>query len=154
MNLISNLSVLWLGVMILMLVVEAAVPGLVSIWFAAGALVTIPVAALHAPFWLQVAVFLAVSVAALILTRPLAKKYIAAKVQPTNADMIIGHECYIQEEIDNVLGTGAVVAGGKVWTAVSYDDDVKLSAGTRATVESIKGVKAVVRPLDDINKEE
>ncbi len=152
MELFSNMAFVWLGVMILMLIVEAIIPGLVSIWFAAGALVTILPAALHAPLWLQFAVFLTVSVAALVLTRPLAKKYIAAKVQPTNADMIIGKECIVRETIDNILGTGAVIAGGKTWTAVSSDDDVQIPEGARVEVESIRGVKAVVKPLN--NKEE
>ena len=91
-------------------------PGLISIWFALGALAALVSALLHAPLWLQIVWFLVVSIAALALTRPLAKKYINAKTQPTNADMLIGQECVVTETIDNVLGMGAVTVGGKIWT--------------------------------------
>lgn len=145
----QSLTGMWLAVMIIALAVEAIIPGLVSIWFAAGALVALVIAALKLPEWLQIAVFLVVSLAALIVTRPLAQKYITSKAQPTNADMIIGRECIVKEEINNVLGTGAVVAGGKTWTAVSWDPDVVIPVESRAVVERIEGVKAVVKLLTE-----
>ena len=55
----------WLGVLVICLIVEGAVPGLVSIWFAFGALVALLTSLLNAPLWLQVTVFLVVSLAAL-----------------------------------------------------------------------------------------
>ena len=96
-----NMAVVWLIAMIVLLVVEAIVPGLISIWFALGALAALIAAALHAPMWLQVTWFLVVSVAALALTRPLAKKYVNGRVKPTNADMLLGKECVVTEEIDS-----------------------------------------------------
>ena len=74
-------------------------------------------AILGAPLWLQVLWFFAVSILTLCLTRPFAKKYVNSRAMPTNADMLIGKECVVTEAIDNVLGTGAVTVGGKVWTA-------------------------------------
>ena len=53
-----NMAVVWLIAMIVLLVVEAIVPGLISIWFALGALAALIAAALHAPMWLQVTWFL------------------------------------------------------------------------------------------------
>ena len=138
---------MWLIAAVLLLIVEAAVPGLVSIWFAIGSLAAMIAASLGAPLWAQGTAFVIVSVASLLLTRPLAKKYVNGRAQPTNADMIIGKECIITETIDNVMGTGAVKVGGKTWSAVSYDDDVKIEEGTKGTVEDIRGVKTVVRPI-------
>ena len=57
-----------------------------------GALVALLTSLLNAPLWLQVTVFLVVSLAALFLTRPLVKKYVNGRTQPTNADMLIGRE--------------------------------------------------------------
>ena len=85
-----SMPAIWLGAIVVFLVVEALIPGLVSIWFAFGALAALISALLRAPFWLQFVWFIAVSVAALALTRPLARKYVNGKVQPTNADMLIG----------------------------------------------------------------
>lgn len=142
----GGMAAVWLIAMVILLLVEAAVPGLVSIWFALGAFAALIAAILHAPLWLQVVWFLVVSIAALILTRPLVKKYVNAKATATNADMIIGHECIVKETIDNVLGSGAVAAGGKMWTARSENDSVKLAEGSRAVVIRIEGVKLIVRP--------
>ena len=96
-----------------------------------------------APVWLQVVWFLVVSIAALALTRPLAKKFVNARTMPTNADRILGTECLVTEAIDNLAGTGAVSAGGKTWTARSVDGS-DIPVGTLVTVQSIEGVKAIV----------
>ena len=142
-----DMTVVWLVSMIVLLVIEGVVPGLISIWFALGALAALVSALLHAPLWLQIVWFLVVSIAALALTRPLAKKYINAKTQPTNADMLIGKECVVRESIDNVLGAGAVSVDGKVWTARTENDDIKVPEGSRAVVVRIEGVKLIVKPL-------
>ena len=142
-----DMTVVWLVAMIVLLVIEGVVPGLISIWFALGALAALVSALLHAPLWLQIVWFLVVSIAALALTRPLAKKYINAKTQPTNAAMLIGKECVVRESIDNVLGAGAVSVDGKVWTARTENDDIKVPEGSRAVVVRIEGVKLIVKPL-------
>ena len=142
-----DMTVVWLVAMIVLLVIEGVVPGLISIWFALGALAALVSALLHAPLWLQIVWFLVVSIAALALTRPLAKKYINAKTQPTNADMLIVKECVVRESIDNVLGAGAVSVDGKVWTARTENDDIKVPEGSRAVVVRIEGVKLIVKPL-------
>ena len=55
------LTILWLALMVLFLVTEAATVTMVSLWFAAGALTALVASLLHAPVWLQVVLFLAVS---------------------------------------------------------------------------------------------
>ena len=78
-------------------------------------------------------------------TRPLVKKYVNSRSQPTNADMVIGKEALVTEDIDNVEATGAVSVGGKVWTARS-DTGVSIKSGTVVNVLRIEGVKLIVEP--------
>ena len=139
-----NMAAVWLVVMVVFLVVEALVPGLVSLWFAIGALAALFAAMLGAPVWLQLVWFFVVSIVALALTRPLARKYINAKVQPTNADALIGKECVVTEDIDNIRATGAVKVSGREWTARSADDGRGFHAGDIVTVKAIEGVKLIV----------
>ena len=146
-----QMPVVWLIAMVALLVVEAVVPGLISIWFALGALAALLAALLHAPLWLQIVWFLVVSIAALVVTRPLAVKYVNARTQPTNADALIGKECVVTEEIDNVLGTGAVTVGGKVWTARTEREDLHLAKGAKARILRIEGVKLIVRSAEKDN---
>ena len=143
-----NMNLVWLAAMIILLIIEGLAPGLVSIWFALGALAALISAAAGAPIGLQVAWFLVVSVLALVVTRPLAKKYVNARVTPTNADMLIGKECVVRETIDNVAGTGAAAVEGKVWSARMADDKVKAAVGEIVSVVRIEGVKLIVAPVE------
>ena len=140
-----SMTAVWLVAMIVLLIIEGIVPGLVSIWFAIGAFAAMISAILGAPLWLQVLWFFAVSILTLCLTRPFAKKYVNSRATPTNADMLIGKECVVTEEIDNVLGTGAVTVGGKVWTARTEEPDGKAETGKVMTVAKIEGVKLIVK---------
>lgn len=145
-----NMAMVWLVAMIVLLVVEGVVPGLVSIWFALGALAALIAATVGAPLWLQILWFLLVSVVTLALTRPLAKKYINSKAQPTNADALIGKECLVTEDIDNILSTGQVKANGMTWTARSASDAIRFPKGRVVKVERIEGVKLIVSMGDRI----
>ena len=144
-----NMTAVWLVAMIVLLVVEGMAPGLVSIWFALGALAAMISAMLKAPLWLQIVWFVAVSALSLLLTRPLAKKYVNAHTTATNADMAIGQECVVTEEIDNIRGTGAVTVGGKIWTARMASPDGKAAKGETRRVLRIEGVKLIVEEISD-----
>lgn len=139
-----NMTVFWLIAMVVLLVIEGVIPGLVSIWFAAGALAALLLSLVGAPLWLQIVLFLAASVALLVLTRPLAKKYVNSRTMPTNADRIIGMDCLVTEEIDNLRGTGAVSVDGKTWTARMDRVDGKAPKGTVVKAQRIEGVRLIV----------
>ena len=141
-----SMTVIWIIAIVALLIVEGLTAGLVTIWFAIGAVAALICQMLGAPLWLQMAVFLAVSFVTLVLTRPLAQKHLNIRTQPTNADRLIGRECIVTEVIDNVAGTGAVTVGGQVWTARSVSDD-PISAESRAIVRRIEGVKLIVEPI-------
>ena len=139
-----SMTVVWLTAMIALLIVEAMVPGLVSIWFVLGALAAMISSMLSAPLWLQVGWFFLVSIVSLALTRPIARKYVNGRAVHTNADMAIGQDCVVTEEIDNVRGTGAVSVGGKIWTARMADPDGRAAKGAVLRAVRIEGVKLIV----------
>lgn len=142
---LSNMSIVWAAVMLVFLIIEGATAGLTCIWFAIGALAGLITALFGAPLWLQIVWFFVISVVTLYFTRPLVKKYVNSKSQPTNADMVIGKEALVTEAIDNVEGAGAVAVGGKVWTARS-DNGSPVEVGKIVTVLRIEGVKLIVSP--------
>ena len=141
----QGMTAVWVALMIVFLVVEGAAPGLVSIWFALGALAALISALLGAQVWLQAVWFVVISVVALVVTRPLAKKYVNSRTQATNADMLIGQECIVTETIDNIAGTGAVSVGGQTWTARAVSDE-PIQPKAIAVVRRIEGVKLIVEP--------
>ena len=140
---IDNMSIVWVVIMVVFLVVEAATAGLTGIWFAIGALAALIAALFGAPIWLQLVWFFVVSVVTLYFTRPLVLKYVNSRSQPTNADMVIGKEALVTEAIDNVESAGAVAVGGKVWTARSENGE-PIEVGSIVTVLRIEGVKLIV----------
>lgn len=141
----NEISIFWLVAVIVLGVLEAATVGLVSIWFALGALAALISSLFGGPLWLQLLLFFAVTAATLFFTRPLAKKYFnKADHKPTNSDMVIGKEAYVTEEINNLSGTGAVKCLGKEWSARSESGEI-IPQGEIVTAVEIEGVKLIVR---------
>ena len=131
----------WLIIMIIMILVEISVPGLVSIWFAVGALAAYVSALCGAVTAVQVMVFVLVSLVLLFLTRPLAQKYINRRALKTNKDAIPGRKAVVTEEI----ATGKVTIDGLPWTARTASDEEVIPAGEEVVVEKIEGVKCIVK---------
>ena len=138
------MTLVWIAMIIAFGVVEAATAGLVSIWFVAGAVAALVSAELGAALWLQIVVFLAVSIAALIATRPLAKRMLEKTVVPTNADRVLHGRGRVVEEIRNENAVGAVYIDGKTWSARSEDGTV-IETGAMVTIVRMEGVKLFVR---------
>lgn len=90
-----SMTTFWIIAMVVFLVIEAVTVGIVSVWFAIGALFAMVTAMLGANLWVQITVFLVVSAIALYFTRPLVKKFVNNKVEPTNADMLIARNAVL-----------------------------------------------------------
>ena len=135
---------IWLAVIILASILEAATAQLVSIWFVAGGIGALIASLCGAPLPLQVLIFALATALTLLATRPFVKKLLTVRRTSTNADRYIGKIAVVTKQIDNTLGTGQVNALGSVWTARSSDGSV-IPAGARVLVESIDGVKLIVR---------
>lgn len=137
------LTILWLALMIVCLVTEAATVTMVSLWFAAGALAAMVASLLSAPIWLQVLLFLVVSAVLLACLRPMVKKHFTPKLSKTNVDAVVGCRGYVTADIDNISATGTVKLGAMEWTARSTTGAV-IPKGTLVKVDKIEGVKAFV----------
>lgn len=138
----------WFGLAIVFLVVEAACPlHLVSIWFVAGSLVAMVAAWLQWALWVQIALFLVVSGTLLALLWPVVKKHVNPKVAKTNVDAVIGTRGLVTSPIDNVSAAGKVKLDAMEWTARSTSGE-PIAAGTLVQVDRIEGVKVFVTPVE------
>lgn len=139
---------IWLVLFVVFVVAEVVTAGaLVSIWFCIGALAAMVTAKSGAPVLVQVVVFLLVSVALLILTKPFIKKVLKQKNEPTNADAIIGRVGVVVEDIDNFEEKGAVKIDGKLWTARSVENGKAIQKDSRVKIIKIQGVKVLVEEV-------
>lgn len=139
-------SIIWLVLMVVFLIAEAATVVMVSLWFAAGSLAALAVSLLGAPIWLQVVVFLAVSAGLLACLRPVVRKHFTPRLEHTNVDSVIGSQGYVIADIDNVTAAGKVKLGAMEWTARSTDGSL-IQKGTLVQVDKIEGVKVFVSPV-------
>lgn len=140
----TTMYIFWAAAIILFGIAEAVTAQLVSIWFLIGAIAALIAAFCGANLIIQIIVFIAVSILALVITRPLVKKYINPKKEHTNADRVIGQVGIVAEDIDNIRATGQVKADGKIWTARAADNSV-IPAGSEVIIEKIDGVKLIVK---------
>lgn len=137
---------MWVGLLILFLVLEGSTVALVSLWFAVGSLAAIVAALLGASLGVQVGIFLGVSGVLLALLRPFLRKYIAPSIQKTNVDSLVGRECPVTEDIQNLQSQGQVKVNGMVWSARSTDGQ-HIPKGTVVRIDRIEGVKLLVSPV-------
>ena len=140
---------IWLGLMIVLVVLEFVTTQLICVWFAFGAMVTSVLTAIFGDMgfgigW-QITTFTLLSVALLFATRPLVKKLLTKRTekQKTNLELYIDKEAIVTEDIDNIRGEGAVKINGIVWSAKSKDGK-SISSGEIVIFREIIGNKAIV----------
>lgn len=142
------MTTVWLILFIVFLVLEVLTAGpLISIWFCFGSLAAMIAAGAGLKLFPQLVIFVVISVAFLILTKPFVKKFLKIKDTKTNADRILDLKGIVSEDIDNVLGKGAIKVDGKEWTARNIDNDEIILKGTEVKIIQIEGVKALVKKI-------
>ena len=141
--------IIWLALFVIMLIVEAMGPALVSIWFSFGALIALIVSFIpNVPWWVEVVVFVVISVATLLALRPLAKKYFKRNSLKTNVDSFVGKRGYVIEDI-TLLKPGAVKIGDVSWTAIPLKEDEKILENEIIEVVALKGNKLIVKKVEE-----
>lgn len=141
-------GMVWLGLAIIFLIIEANTVSMVSAWFCVGALAAMASAFMGGQLWLQIIIFVVASALSLAAFRPLVKKHFNAKVQKTNLDAVIGSVGTVIEPIDNIAATGRVKLGGMEWAARSATGN-QITPGTVIKVDRIEGVKVFVTPVEE-----
>ena len=130
----------WFIAFVILLLIELVTVNLVTIWFAIGAVAAIITTIFTDSILIQSIVFVVVSVIALLITKPLIKKFKKFEVEPTNSDRVIGKIGEVTQKIGRNK-YGEVKVYGNTWTASSKQ---VINVGERVKVLSIDGVKLVV----------
>ncbi len=135
----------WALTTLAFIIAEIITIQLVSIWFAAGAFVTMLFAYFKSPGFVgELIIFIVTSALLLIITYPLLKNWRHVKHVGTNSELEIGRSASVIEEIDHTKGTGRVRLNGVDWSAVSADGDDIIPAGAIVTVVRVQGAKLFV----------
>lgn len=143
------LWIIWLSVFVLALIIEAVTSELVSVWFAAGALIPLILSFIpDVAWWIEVIVFVILSFAAFLFLRPLLKKLLKKERVETNIDEIIGKKG-IMTIASTELEAGEVKVNGVLWTAVNVNENESLEKGSKVTVVAINGNKLIVKIIKE-----
>ncbi len=111
--------------------------------FAVGALAASVVAALGGGIVAQVLVFVGVSVALLVVVRPIAARHRAGQTgHASGIDALKGRQAVVLERVS--AAGGRIKLAGEVWSARSLDEGQVHEPGSQVDVVDIDGATAVV----------
>ncbi len=137
----------WIATVILAIVAEAMTTDLIAIWIMPAALISMILALLDVPLWIQIVVFLVLTAVFLLLSKMFLRKYLKKRpTEITNADALLGQTAIVTERLDNEAQSGAVRVNGLEWSARSIADSVTVEKGTLVVIREISGVKLICEP--------
>lgn len=136
---------IWLGIIILLCIIEASTVALVSVWFIVSGIVSLILSLFDVNFVICFAVFVLLGLVLMVTTRKTITKFLKVKKENTNIDRIIGKKGVVTEKISkNTLGE--VKVDGKNWSAYASED---LSEGTYVKILNIDSVKLNVTKWEE-----
>ena len=142
----------WLIIAGLFFIGEIVTVGFLVFWFGVGALLAMIVSFFTSNIIIQTAVFVISSTILIFVTKPFVKKF--GQVQnpiSTNFYSIIGKIGIVTTEINSVNSTGQIKIDGEIWSATCEDSSSVIPMGTKVKVLEIKGVKAIVTPIQIVS---
>ncbi len=138
---------IWLIIAGVCLVIEIMTVGFLVFWFAIGALFAMIVSFFTNNLIIQTTVFVISSAILIFATKPFVKKFMNSKTDiKTNVYSSIGKTGIVTKDIDVLNSVGQIKVDGELWTATSIDDK-NIPKGTEVEIKEIKGVKAIVAPI-------
>ena len=142
--------VVWLVGALVLLAVETFTLAFVAVYVELGAVCAAIAAGFGAGFGIQVIVFIGVAVLSLLLTRrPLRAALGRTPLVQSGAQNIIGKHAVVTVAVPaGPGGRGQVKIGTEFWTASSDDHAAGIDEGTTVEVLALKGVAAVVKPVE------
>jgi membrane protein implicated in regulation of membrane protease activity len=138
----EHVWVTWVGVAVVLAVVELMSLDLVLLMFALGALGAAVAAGLGGPIWLALLVFAVVSTALLFLVRPpLVERLHAGPTLQTGHQNLVGRDALVIEPVDS--RSGRVKLASEEWSARTEGTET-FDTGAEVSVTRIDGATAVV----------
>ena len=145
-NLQSQTPLIWLGIAVLLAIVEVAVPSFGFIFGTGAALITAAVTVFGPVGWpMQIATFAITLLLGLFLLRPrLVAKMQGSKDMPSRTDALIGKKGKVIQAVDPTLGSGRVIIEGDDWACRSR---TPISEGADVVVENADGIILLVKEV-------
>lgn len=138
MNIEAYISWIWVGIFVVLVVIEAATQGLTTIWGAASALIMVFISRTGMNIGWQILLFLVMTLGFVVTTRPVLVKKLKVGNNRTNVDTMIGEEVIVTKAISTFEKGEARSKNGVIWSVTSTDG-TEIGEGAVCTVQSVEG---------------
>lgn len=135
----------WIAMAIIFLIAEIFTTGFFLICFGFGAGAAAVAAYLGFDPFVQIFVFIVVSGVAVLLTRPITRRFNEKTRNFVASDRVLQKQALVLTEINAAMGTGMVRVDAEEWRAVSEDGSI-IDKDAIVEVLRIDGTRLVVRP--------
>jgi membrane protein implicated in regulation of membrane protease activity len=137
----------WLGLSVVLGVAEMFSLDLILAMLAAGAVIGMIAAIIGLPVFVQILAALAASIAMLAFVRPaFVKRLHSGPELALGHGKLVGTRGLVTQEITG-LDPGRIRVGGEIWTALPYDEHLRIAPGETVEILQIKGATAYVHPV-------
>lgn len=145
-----DMWIVWAIVAMFMLVVEFVTPGFFAIVVTVGALSALLISLMIKNLFVQIIVFLIVSVLSYIYLKPVIRKFFQPKTPiTTTSARLVGSHGVVIKKIEFPDFRGLVKVEGETWTAKT--DNYEIKEGTTVRVAAIEGASLIV--VEDIDSQ-
>ena len=145
----------WLGVIVVSAIAEAASMELVSVWFIVGAIPPFIMSAFigNKVLWLQILLFVIISALLIIFVRKWAKKILLKNAnEKTNVDAIVGKKLRMLSKTDFET-IGSVKINDVVWSAIGENQQT-IDKDAIVEVVKVAGNKLIVKAIEEKKEEQ
>jgi membrane protein implicated in regulation of membrane protease activity len=137
----------WLGLSIVLGVAEMFSLDLILAMLAAGAVIGMVAAIIGLPVFVQILAALAASIAMLAFVRPaFVKRLHSGPELALGHGKLVGNRALVTQEITG-LAPGRIKVAGELWSALPYDEHLRIAPGETVEILQIKGATAYVHPV-------
>lgn len=147
---VTFLPWVWLIVLVICIVIEAFTMGLTTIWGGIAALPMIFISRTSLPLKWQLLIFVIITLALLIFTRPFVVKKLKLGKYRTNVNSIVGEEVLITKTITKFEKGEAKARNGIIWT-VKTSNGSEIQKNQTAKVVSVDGNTLCVELISQEN---
>lgn len=137
----NNIMWGWLAVMVVCVIVEALTFALTTVWGAIAAFVMIFLSKTNMPFKWQLLIFLLLTIALVLTTRPFAVKKLKLGKNATNVNSMVGQEVLVIKKITKFEKGEVKAKNGVIWSAKNFDEnaEMEITENSVCTVEKVDG---------------
>ena len=133
----------WLGIVVVSLILEFLTTEMITIWFAGGGLVSMILAMLSVEYFVQIPVFITVSIVLLLCFRKIVINKFSIGESNLNADAVIGREAILLSEI-TFEKPGTIKVNDVIWGVISKNEKSFIPENTVVKIVGLKGNKYIV----------